>query len=97
MRLRVPDLAFIRGREHAVYLPTAALVVEVVSPGDESYLKFGFYLARGVDEVLIVDPLGRTVEWYTRGADAFARTGASVLLGLDEAALHGELDWPPTT
>jgi Uma2 family endonuclease len=92
---RVPDLTFIRGREHAVYLPTAAIVVEVVSPGDESYAKLGFYFARGVDEVLIVDPLRRTVEWYTRGADAFERTGRSVLLDLDEPTLHGEIDWPP--
>lgn len=92
---RVPDLTFIRGREHAVYLPTAAIVVEVVSPGDESYAKLGFYFARGVDEVLIVDPLRRTVEWYTRGLDAFERTGRSALLDLDESTLYGEIDWPP--
>jgi len=92
---RVPDLTSIRGRDHAVYLPTAAVVVEVLWPGDESYLKFGFYVERGIEEVLIVDPLGRTVEWYTRGADGFERTGASALLDLDETTLHAEIDWPP--
>lgn len=92
---RVPDLAFIRGREHAVYLPTAAIVVEVISPGDESYATFGSYFARGVDELLIADPQARTVECYTRGAAGFERTGASVLLDVDETTLHGEIDWPP--
>lgn len=92
---RVPDLTIIRGLELALYLPTAAVAAEVVSPGDESYKKLDFYYARGVDEVLIVDPQRRTVEWYTRAAKGYARTGRSELLGLDEATLHGEIDWPP--
>lgn len=92
---RVPDLVYIRGRELAVYLPSAAVVVEVVSPGDESYVKFGFYFARGIDEVLIVDPQRKAVEWYGRGAEGFERGGRSKLLDLDEATLHGEIDWPP--
>lgn len=92
---RVPDLTIIRGRELTLYLPTAAIVAEIVSPGDESYKKFDFYFARGVEEVLIVDPQRRTVEWYTRGATGFERTGRSALLGLDEATLHGEIDRPP--
>lgn len=92
---RVPDLTIIRGRDLVVYFPTAAIVVEVVSPGDESYKKFDFYFARGVDEVLVVDPLRLTVEWYTRGSTGFERTGRSALLDVDEATLHGEIDWPP--
>jgi Uma2 family endonuclease len=39
-------------------VPTAALVVEIVSPGDESYKKLDFYAAQAVDEVVIVDPAG---------------------------------------
>ena len=92
---RVPDRAVLRDRKHAVFVPSAAVVVEIVAPNDESYAKVGFFFARGVDEVLIVDPLRRTVEWYTRGPDAFERTGRSVLLDLDEPTLHGEIDWPP--
>ena len=38
------------------WVPTAAMVVEVVSPDDESWLKFDHYAAHGVDEVLIADP-----------------------------------------
>jgi hypothetical protein len=54
------------------------------------------YFAHGVEEVLIVDPQRRTVEWYARGADAFARSGRSALLDVDEPTLHAEIDWPPT-
>jgi Uma2 family endonuclease len=93
---RVPDRAILRDREMSAFLPTAAVVVEVVSPGDESYQKFDFYFARWVEEVLIVDPQRRTVEWYARGADAFTRSGRSTLLDVDEPTLHGEIDWPPT-
>jgi hypothetical protein len=93
---RVPDLAVVRGRDHDLYLPTSVIVVEIVSPSDESYKKFGFYFAHGVEEVLIVDPQRRTVEWFARGADAFARSGRSALLDVDEPTLHGEIDWPPT-
>jgi Uma2 family endonuclease len=93
---RVPDYAVIRDRNFGLYLPTAAVIVEIISAGDESYQKFGFYFAHGVEEVLIVDPQRRTVEWYARGADAFARSGRSALLDVDEATLHGEIDWPPS-
>jgi Uma2 family endonuclease len=90
---RVPDRAYLRDLDMGTYLPTAAIVVEIVSPGDESYQKFGFYFAHGVEEVLIVDPQRRTVEWYAR--DAFARSGRSALLDVDEPTLHGEIHWPP--
>jgi Putative restriction endonuclease len=78
-----------------VYLPTAAIVLGIVSPDDETYEKFDFYFARGVEEVLVADPQRRAVEWYRRGADGFTRTGRSELLDLDEATLHAEIDWPP--
>jgi Uma2 family endonuclease len=43
---------------------TAELVVELRSPGDESYEKLPWYAARGVTEVLIVDPTTRRFELY---------------------------------
>ena len=58
---RVPDAGYHRAEPAAVYLPTAAVVVEVVSPRDETYAKLPFYAARGVDEVLVVDPALRRV------------------------------------
>ena len=69
---RVPDRVYFRDRALELFNPTAAVVVEIVSPGDESYAKLGFYFARGVEEVLIVDPLRRSVEWYGRGAEVRA-------------------------
>jgi len=60
---RVPDQVYLRG-DGALYLPTAAIVVEVLSPGDESRLKFDHYAAHDVDEFVIVDPESQTIEWY---------------------------------
>ena len=49
------------------------LVVEILSPGDESYDKLDWYAAGGVDEVLVVDP-------DTRRAEVFARRGSRMVL-----------------
>ncbi|MEO5678761.1 MAG: Uma2 family endonuclease [Acidimicrobiales bacterium] len=94
---RVPDQAYLRQRATEVWNPAATIVVEIVSPGDESYAKLGFYHRLGVEEVLIVDPLRHAVEWYRRAEEGFERTGSSALLCLTDAALAGEIDWPPTT
>lgn len=42
---------------------TAALVVEIVSPNDKAWDRLDFYAARGVDELLIVDPAQRAISW----------------------------------
>jgi len=60
---RVPDGALHRPGASGVWLSTATLVVEILSPGDESWQKLPFYAAHDVDEVLIVDPIERTVTW----------------------------------
>lgn len=49
----------------------------------------------GYDEVLIVDPARRSVEWYHRADTAFERTDGSALLELTEQTLAAEIDWPP--
>ncbi len=91
---RVPDRAYLSGLECFLYNPTAAIVVEIVSPGDESRRKFDFYFSAGVEEILIVDPKLRSVEWYRRGAHAFEAAPASVLLGVSGDELVAELEWP---
>jgi len=93
---RVPDRAYLHRRATEMWNPAAAIVVEIVSPDDESHAKFGFYHRLGVEEILIVDPLRRSVEWYQRSADGFDRAGASALLSVTEAQLASEIDWPPT-
>ena len=44
---RIPDGGLLRPGEEAVYLPAAALVVEIVSPDDKTWDKLGFYASRG--------------------------------------------------
>ena len=60
---RVPDGGLHRPGAGGMWHPTAALVIEIVSPGDESSQKLPFYAKHNVDEVLIVDPAERTVMW----------------------------------
>lgn len=70
---RVPDLAAYRS-EHASDRGIddhAELVVELRSPGDESYDKLDWYAARGVTEVLIIHPPTRAVERYALRGSAY--------------------------
>ena len=91
---RVPDRAYFRSGGLAVWNPTAAIVVEVVSPGDESRLKFAFYHRQGIEEVLIVEPEARTAEWFVRGEDGFLPADGSAVLGITAADLVAAVDWP---
>ena len=93
---RVPDQVVLRERSAAAYHATAAIVVEILSPRDRSYEKFDFYLRHGVEEILIVDPYRRAVEWYAATPDGFTRVDRSALLDLMEQALAAAIDWPPT-
>jgi Uma2 family endonuclease len=83
-----------RSARSARLTPTAAIVVEIVSPGDETRSKSGFYFAAGVEELLVVDPEARTAEWWSRGTEGFVRADASTLLGLTAMELHAAIDWP---
>jgi Uma2 family endonuclease len=70
--LRGPDILFVRsGREHVFTDRNVSeppdLIIEVVSPGDESrdYRdKYLLYEAAGVREYLIVDPASQSIEAY---------------------------------
>jgi Uma2 family endonuclease len=52
---RVPDQVYARPDDgiDEGYI-SAELVIEIRSPGDDSYRKLGFYAARGIGEVLIL-------------------------------------------
>lgn len=66
---RIPDQMFARPADaFEDGLRSAELVVELRSPGDDSYKKLPFYAARGVDEVLIIHE-DRRVELYCRRDD----------------------------
>jgi Uma2 family endonuclease len=91
---RVPDGGLHRIRPTGVWHPTAALVIEIVSPGDESWEKLPFYAAHGVDEVLIVDPQERSVSWLALADGEYRPVEQSGLLDLGAQGLAGQLDWP---
>lgn len=70
---RVPDLMFVRPElvtERGVDGP-ADLVVEIRSPGDETYLKLPWYADLGVSEMLVIDRDTLAVELF-RGIDPVA-------------------------
>jgi Uma2 family endonuclease len=91
---RVPDGGLHRPRAAELWHPTAALVVEIVSPGDESWEKLPFYAAHDVDEALIVDPQERSVSWLALEDGEYRPVQHSRLLDLGAQRLAEQLDWP---
>jgi len=68
---RVPDLGYARPEDVSDrgIEGRAVLVVEVLSPGDESQAKLRFYRQVGVEELLFVDPRTRAFEVRRPAAD----------------------------
>lgn len=91
---RVPDRGYHRDPVASVWMPTAAIVVEVVSPDDETWAKFDFYGRHGVDEICVADPLARELRWFAQDGSAYAEVGQSAVLGVRVADLAGEIAWP---
>jgi Uma2 family endonuclease len=91
---RVPDIGYQRDTPDGVWLPTAAIVVEVRSPDDETFDKFGFFFDHGVDELAVADPDARSVQWWLRGSQGFEPTEHSALLDVSVADIVGAIDWP---
>jgi Uma2 family endonuclease len=91
---RVPDGGLHREREDRVYYPTAALVVEIVSPDDETWKKLDFYAAHQVDELLIVDPQQRTVQWFALAGEQYQPIETSGVIELGPGELAQRIDWP---
>lgn len=92
---RVPDSALHRPGASGTWHPTAPLVVEIVSPNDESWEKLSFYANHDVDEVLIVEPGERTVSWLGLDHGEYRAIERSGLIDLGARELIERLDWPP--
>ena len=90
---RVPDYGYYRVRPDEVFVPTMPIVVEVVSPGDETFEKFGHYHAFGVDELVLVVPDEQRVQLYERAADGFEEVARSTLFGVTADELTDALNW----
>jgi len=90
---RVPDGGLHREFSDRVWYPTAALVVEIVSPEDETWKKLPFYAAHEVDEVLIVDPDERSVHWLGRAGSEYREIERSGLIELGATDVAARLEW----
>jgi len=90
----VPDRGLHRPEVRGDWRSTAALVVEIISPGDRALEKLPFYAAHQVDEVLIVNPLDRTVRWLGLSDGDYGPLEHSGLIELGPAELAQRIDWP---
>lgn len=91
---RVPDRGLHRALPTEMWVPTAALVVEVLSPGDESWKKLGFYAAHAVDEILAVDGEQERLTWLARRGDHYDEVTSSTVLGVPVAEVAAAVTWP---
>ena len=95
---RAPDGGLHRTQPRGVWHPTAALVIEIVSPGDESWEKLPFYAAHDVNEALIVEPTARSVNWLALNRDEdgepYRPIERSGLIEQSASELAGQIDWP---
>lgn len=92
---RVPDGGLHRTRPEGTWHPTVAVVVEILSPGDETWDKLPFYAAHAVNELLILDPDERTVQWRALDASGeYQFIERSGLIELSARELSGAIDWP---
>ncbi len=91
---RVPDGGLHRTGAGGVWLATAAVVVEILSPDDESWQKLPFYAEHEVDEVLLVDLAERTVTWLALHHGDYKPVQQSGLIELGPTELAERLDWP---
>jgi Uma2 family endonuclease len=90
---RIPD-AGLTPEPAAVWHDTATLVVEIVSPDDDTFDKLDFYRDHGVRELLLLDWRVRTVRVLELRAGHVDRPDSAVL-GLSRQQITDQIDWPP--
>lgn len=91
---RVPDGGLHRPGAAEMWHPTAALVLEVLSPNDDTWEKLPFYAAHHVDEVLIVNPDTRKVHWLALTDGEYKPIERSALIDLGPTDLAQQVNWP---
>jgi Uma2 family endonuclease len=91
---RVPDGGLHRPGGDEMWHSTAAMVIEIVSPEDETWQKLPFYAAHEVDELLIVDPAERSVHWLALSDGQYGEVERSGLIELGPAELATSIEWP---
>ena len=91
---RIPDGGLHRSPPRGVWIATAALALEILSPDDETWQKLPFYAAHHVDELLIVDPDTHQVHWLALTASQYKPIEHSTLIELGPTELGRLIDWP---
>lgn len=91
---RVPDGGWLRGEAKGLYVATAAVVLEVLSPHDETFAKFDFYARHRVEEILVAHPTERWVRCYARHGLAYQQVEAGTVFAFSMQRLAAEIDWP---
>ncbi|HEX3392463.1 MAG TPA: Uma2 family endonuclease [Solirubrobacteraceae bacterium] len=91
---RIPDGGLHQSQPRGVWIATAALVLEILSPGDETWEKLPFYAAHHVDEVLIIDPDTREAHWLALVSERYQPIETSGLIELGPAELTRRIVWP---
>lgn len=91
---RVADGALHCEIPRTVWFPTLPLVVEIASPGDETWQKLPFYASHGVEEVLIVEPREHSVHWLLLKDGEYVESKRSGLIDLGPGDLRDLIHWP---
>jgi Uma2 family endonuclease len=92
---RVPDGGLLDPATSGIWLASVPLVVEILSPDDESWAKLAFYASHHVDEVLLLDPDARQVHWLgLTAAGRYEPIEHSCLIDLGATELTQRIDWP---
>jgi Uma2 family endonuclease len=94
---RMPDLGIHRERPLGVWIPTAAIAVEILSPQDETWEKLPFYAEHEVDELVIVSSQDRSVTWLALREGEYRPTDRSAIIDLSASELADRIDWPPSS
>ncbi len=92
---RVPDLTLLRPPAQVQWQPTAAIAVEILSWREPATKKLDFYAAHHVDELVIIDPDKRAVDWLVLRQGAYQPVAQSGVIDLGPAELAQRIDWDP--
>jgi Uma2 family endonuclease len=82
------------GASRGPFSSPVAIVIEVLSPHDETWEKQEFYAVHGVDEILIVAPAEHSATWLVLRDGRYVESGRSALLGADSRGLADRITWP---
>lgn len=92
---RVPDAGYHRDPPLELWLGTAAIIVEILSPDDETWQKFDFYAAHDVEEIVVADPATRTVRcWHLDArSSAYVESPRSAVLDVGMRTVEQAIRW----